>query len=69
MKERSFISNKRSFVKALTFRSLILVSDSFIIFFITRRLDVALGVLIFSNVASTVFYFIHERVWNGVDFN
>jgi len=57
---------KRSLIKALTFRFVIILSDSLIIFFITKRLDVTLGVLVFSNLASTVLYFMHERAWNNV---
>ncbi len=56
----------RSLTKAVTFRLLILVSDGFIIFAITRRFDVALGVIIVSNFASTVIYFLHERFWNNI---
>lgn len=56
----------RSVVKAITFRLLILVSDGIIIFAITRRYDLTLGVMIFSNIASTLLYIFHERIWNGV---
>jgi len=56
----------RSLVKAITFRILILIADGFIVFAITHRYDVALAVIVLSNISSTVFYFLHERVWNGV---
>ncbi len=56
----------RSLVKAITFRVLILCSDGIIILLITHRYDIALSVIFFSNIASTVLYFIHERVWNEV---
>lgn len=56
----------RSLVKALTFRSLILVSDSIIIYAITRRLDITLGVMLLSNLSSTGLYFFHERIWNNI---
>jgi uncharacterized membrane protein len=57
---------KRSIVKALTFRFLIICSDSTIIFAITRRFDETVGVIFFSNLASTIIYFIHERIWNKI---
>lgn len=57
---------KRSLVKAVTFRIIILISDGIIIFSITHRYDVALAVIFFSNFASTILYFIHERVWNKI---
>ncbi len=56
----------RSVIKAVTFRLLILVSDGVIIFAITHRFDITLGVIFVSNFASTVLYFLHERVWNDV---
>lgn len=58
--------HKRSIVKAITYRAIIMVSDFFIIFVITRRYDIAFGVIVASNVASTLFYYLHERVWNKI---
>ncbi len=58
--------NKRSIAKALTFRGIILISDGIIIFLITHRYDVAFAVIVFSNLASTVLYFFHERAWNKI---
>lgn len=57
---------KRSVAKALTFRSIIIVSDVIIVYTITHRVDLTLGVLFFSNIASTTIYFFHERFWNTV---
>lgn len=57
---------KRSLVKAVTFRLVILVADGIIIFAITHRYDIAIGVILFSNISSTILYFIHERIWNGI---
>lgn len=57
---------KRSIVKALTFRFLIILSDSTIIYTITHRFDETIGVIFFSNLASTILYFIHERIWNKI---
>ena len=56
----------RSVVKAITFRLLILTADGIIIFAITHRYDIALTVMFFSNLSSTVFYFIHERIWDKI---
>lgn len=57
---------KRSIVKAITFRLFILVSDTIVIFAVTRRYDITLGVLLVSNFASTILYIIHERLWNTI---
>jgi len=55
---------KRSLVKAVTYRLIILVSDSIILYALTRRFDVTLDMMILSNLASTILYVIHERLWN-----
>ncbi|QQG47854.1 MAG: DUF2061 domain-containing protein [Candidatus Woesebacteria bacterium] len=66
-KKQKFYEHKgRSVIKALTFRFLILCSDSIIIFAITKRLDLTIGVITLSNVASTLIYFLHERLWNHI---
>ncbi len=56
----------RSLVKALTYRSIILLSDSLIIFFITQEFDTTAKVIILSNIGSTILYFGHERLWDRV---
>ena len=56
----------RSLVKALTYRIVILTSDAIIIYAITRRADITLGIIGVSNFASTLLYFGHERVWNKI---
>jgi uncharacterized membrane protein len=58
--------HKRSIVKAVTFRVIIMASDFVIIALITHRYDVALGVIIASNIASTIFYYLHERAWDKI---
>lgn len=59
-------SSGRSVIKAVTFRIVILISDSIIVYAITHRVDVTLSVMIFSNLSSTILYFLHERAWNPV---
>jgi uncharacterized membrane protein len=57
---------KRSLVKAITFRTIILFSDAIVIFLITHRWDTTFGLVIATNLASTTLYFIHERVWSRI---
>lgn len=57
---------KRSMVKAVTYRTIILISDGIIVFSVTHRYDVALIVIFFSNFASTLIYYVHERLWNKI---
>lgn len=56
----------RSFIKAVTFRVLIVVTDSVVIYMVTKRLDLTIGVIILSNISSTLIYFVHERIWNNI---
>ncbi len=59
--------HKRSIVKAISFRLLIIIANFIIIMAITRRYDIALGVIVISSISSTVFYYIHERIWNKIN--
>jgi adenylylsulfate kinase len=56
-------SRKRSVVKALTYRVFIVVFDFVAIYLFTRKVEVALGFMIVSNIYTTVAYFLHERLW------
>ncbi len=58
--------HKRSIAKSLTFRMIVLVFDFFIIITLTHQYKLALGVIFFSNISSTLLYFFHERIWNGI---
>jgi len=57
---------KRSLVKAITYRSVIIVLDFSAIYFLTGKTNVALGFMIISNIYTTAAYFIHERIWNKI---
>ena len=59
-------SRKRSFAKAVSYRSLIIISDAMLVFFITKRTDVTIFVVVLTNIASTLMYFFHERVWSAI---
>jgi uncharacterized membrane protein len=59
-------SRKRSVVKALTYRVIILCLDFIVIYVLTRKAEIAAGFMIVSNVYTTVGYFLHERLWAGV---
>lgn len=56
----------RSIAKSVTFRIIVLVSDSLIIYAVTRRLDLTLSVIVLSNLSSTTLYYLHERAWNAI---
>jgi uncharacterized membrane protein len=58
---------KRSLVKAITYRSVIIVLDFSAIYLLTGKTDVALGFMVVSNIYTTAAYFIHERIWNKIE--
>jgi uncharacterized membrane protein len=56
-------TRKRSIVKALTYRVVIVCLDFIAIYLFTGKVEVALGFMIVSNFYTTVGYFLHERIW------
>jgi uncharacterized membrane protein len=57
---------RRSLVKAITYRLIIIVLDVTAIYLFTGNLDIALGFMIISNVYTSVAYYFHERIWNKI---
>jgi uncharacterized membrane protein len=62
-KKHPFDNRKRSFVKSITFRILIVIADTTIVLALTKRYDLAIGFVVLTNLASTLLYYLHERVW------
>ena len=56
----------RSLTKSVTFRVLVIVSDLVLVYVLTKRADVTIAVTVLTNAASTILYFVHERVWNSL---
>lgn len=54
----------RSLTKAITFRLLIIIVNSIIVFCVTHRCDATIMVMIATSISSTILYFLHERVWD-----
>jgi uncharacterized membrane protein len=57
------VAGRRSVVKALTYRFVIMCLDFGTIYLLTGTIRVALGFMIASNIYTTIAYFIHERLW------
>jgi uncharacterized membrane protein len=57
------VSRKRSIVKAVTYRGIIIVLDFLVVYLLTGKVATAVGFMIISNIYTTVAYFVHERVW------
>lgn len=58
--------HKRSLAKTLGFHALIIAADLIIVFFITKKINITLEVIVLTNVISGLIYFFHERAWNRV---
>jgi uncharacterized membrane protein len=60
---RRNVEKRRSLVKALTYRILIMILDFVTIYLMTGAVRVAIGFMIASNIYTTLAYFAHERIW------
>ena len=58
--------HSRSVVKALTYRFLIVLSDSIVVYFLTKRFDLTAGFIATTSIINTILYFAHERAWNSI---
>jgi len=63
---KTHASRKRSIVKAVTYRAIIVCLDFLVIYLLTGKARMAAGFMIVSNIYTTFGYFIHERVWAGI---
>ncbi len=57
------IEERRSVVKAVTYRVLIMFLDFVTIYLMTGMAHIAVGFMIVSNLYTTIAYFGHERIW------
>ncbi len=57
---------RRSIVKTVSYRTIILLLDFTSIYLFTGQLKIALGFMLVSNVYTTVGYFFHERIWDRI---
>jgi len=60
------VEERRSVVKAITYRVVIMILDFVTIYLLTGTVRVAVGFMIASNIYTTVAYWVHERVWAGI---
>lgn len=57
---------RRSLVKTVSYRVLILLIDFFVVLLFTGSVTLAIGAAATANIIKSVTYFGHERVWNAV---
>ena len=56
-------TQRRSLVKAITYRICIVCLDFLADYFLTGKAQIAIGFMVVSNIYTTIGYFLHERVW------
>lgn len=56
----------RSIIKTVSYRIIIVILDFICIYIFTGKVTVALGFTIVSNLYTTFFYFLHERIWDKI---
>lgn len=57
---------RRSVVKTISYRVVILVLDFVCVYLFTGQIKVAFGFMIVSNIYTTIGYFLHERIWDRI---
>ncbi len=63
---RNRATKKRSIVKAITYRVIIVCLDFLVIYLLTSKVMTAAAFMIVSNIYTTVAYFMNERVWASI---
>jgi adenylylsulfate kinase len=58
----------RSIAKAISYRILSITVDTAIIYFLTRKIELTLSIVLVTNISSTFLYYLHERGWNKLHF-
>ena len=61
-------SHARSIAKAVSYRVLGSTSTAAIVFVFSHKLPLSLGVGILDVIVKIAMYFLHERIWNYIDF-
>ena len=57
---------KRSLVKTITYRAVIVVMVFIISYFITGKTSQAIAITSWNAVLATIIYYFHERVWSRI---
>jgi adenylylsulfate kinase len=57
---------RRSIVKTISYRVIVVILDFVAIYLFTGKISVALGFTIVSNIYTTIVYFLHERIWGKI---
>jgi adenylylsulfate kinase len=61
-------THKRTVVKTITWRIIAVLTTVLVIYAWTKNWTISLASGLIANAMKTIFYYIHERVWNLTDF-
>ena len=65
-KRNSYETHRRSIVKSVGFRVVVVISDTTIIFLLTHKIAETLGLTVATNLSSMTLYYLYERLWNRI---
>jgi adenylylsulfate kinase len=57
---------KRSIVKSVSYRIIIITLDFTTVYLFTGKVNLAVGFMLVSNIYTTIAYFFHERIWDRI---
>lgn len=57
-------NHSRSIAKAVSYRVVSIIADIILVFAITKKAELTLGIVTASNIISIFIYYFHERAWN-----
>jgi len=57
----------RSLIKAVSYRILIIILDFIIVYILSGKIEIAFWFMMISNIYTSAAYFVHERVWNSIN--
>ena len=61
-------THKRTIIKTITWRLIATLTTVVVIYLWIGDLSIALGSGLVANAFKTIFYYVHERMWNRSDF-
>lgn len=59
-------SQARSVIKAVGYRILLIISNGIVVYSVTKRIDITLGVSLLTAILNTAIYYLYERFWNKI---
>jgi len=67
MKKKKGDKHAKSIAKTFTWRLIATLTTALLVFVFTKEVSLALGVGFFDVVLKLLFYYLHERAWNKVE--